>query len=188
MRLADTSGWAVAATMLLALVLITAPTLVHELGHAVAARGHGIRVGALVAMPEGPSITWTRRGLTFRVGLGLLRDMRSREPAGWVEINAAHVNRRAARQVLLAGPAAEGAFGVLLLAGATLSLPLGARICLVVTGIECIWSAVYNLVADGNGQTDGAQLRMLRTQVDRPPLQRYADPNRATSVAPPESE
>ena len=55
----------------------------------------------------------------------------------------------------------------------------------VVGGALGLCSAIGNIVSDGDGNSDGAQLRrMRRTPVEEP----YADPRAATSTAPPDTK
>jgi len=61
-------------------------TLVHEAGHALVARRFGVPTRELVAAPEGPAITIRRKQFVLRVGLGLGRDLRSKDPLGSFEI------------------------------------------------------------------------------------------------------
>jgi hypothetical protein len=177
--------WSTGATLvfgLLAVVLWPATVLVHELGHALVARLYGVDVEELVATPEGRAISVTIGGVPMRIGLGLKRERRSEEMAGWVKLRGAGLSARKERHILWAGPIAHGGFSILLLAiGGLAHLPNPVPLPLVASGACGLIDAVANVVRDGDGQTDGAQLRRIR----RLPV---PDPSDATSIPPPSTK
>jgi hypothetical protein len=106
----------------------------HELGHALVARLYGVDVEELVATPEGRAISVTIGGLPMRIGLGLKRELRSKEMAGWVKLREAGLSARKERHILWAGPIAHGGFSAMLLAiGGLAHLPAPVPLPLVVS-------------------------------------------------------
>jgi hypothetical protein len=174
-----------AGTLLLALAigLLVAPlsALAHEYGHALAARRCGL-VG--VALPR-----LDRGRFTWRLGFGLSRVLSARDGRGWVRLHPA-VPRRQAVAILVAGPAAELALAVGLLAVAlAVDVPATIRAMLAFGAFDCLAGAVATLVRREGGSGDGAQLRLRLAQDARRPRPaapaRTPDPHEATSFAPP---
>jgi hypothetical protein len=167
------------------LLLAPLATLVHEAGHALAARRYGVPVHALVSSGEGPSVAFsTRTGVQVRLGLGLGRDLRSSEPLGWVLVDSSRLAPREATIILLAGPAAQGLFGVLVLS-ATIALPMAtdARVLFALGALGTCANALSNLVGDAGGHSDGAKIRQLRASANAPSAVSIPqpDPRAATS-------
>jgi Zn-dependent protease len=159
-------------------VLLLALHPLSVLVHALVARSHGVEVRELVARPEGRTASFELFGLRVRMGMGLQREVGSRDPEGWVTFVGEEVSPHAARQILLAGPLASGAFGVVLLALAFAHFPPPGSLFLGLSAASNLMMMVGNLVPDKRGLSDGAQLRALRQP---PPV----DPNELTSVPPP---
>ena len=181
--------WSTGATLLfglLTVVLWPATVLVHELGHALVARRYGVAIEELVVAPEGRTIRFTIAGTPVRLGLGLKREHTSTEFEGWVRFRPGYLSSRAVARILWAGPLAHGTFSTLLvLTGLLAGLPAPLPLPCVVGGALGLCSAIGNIVSDGDGNSDGAQLRrMRRTPVEEP----YADPRAATSTAPPDTK
>jgi hypothetical protein len=161
----DLSPLATVLFGVLAVVLTPASVLVQELGHALVARVYRVPIEEVVVMPQGRTITVRRAGRAIRVGLGLKRTLRSTEPAGWVELKRSPATRRAAAQILLAGPLAEGMFGLaLVFTGVALPVPVPLPLAFVMAGALSVISAAHSLLSDGDGRSDGARLRRLRRQ------------------------
>jgi hypothetical protein len=182
----------------LAVLLSPMTVLVHELGHAVVARWHGVTVDEVVVMPEGRTVAVRIGGIPIRMGLGLKRELRSTAPGGWVRPRPGEISDRALIQILLAGPIAQGLFGAMMLAARSLAPPPDAlRSLLLIGGILALVGAVRNLQADADGRSDGARVRQLRRgaaaeprarpRVAKPPTPCRApeDPHTATFVPPP---
>jgi hypothetical protein len=193
------STWALLLFGLLAVLLTPVIVLVHELGHAIAARLHGLAVEEVVVAPEGRTVAVRIAGMPIRMGLGLKREFRSTTPVGWVRPRPGEISDRAAIQILLAGPIAEALFGAAMLAVRALDpppAPLGSL--LVIGGILSVGGAVSSLVRDHDGRSDGARIRQIRRAASSPTGARpkrttatpgssrgWQDPNAATSVPPP---
>jgi membrane-associated protease RseP (regulator of RpoE activity) len=170
----------------LAVTLWPAIVLVHELGHAVVARWHGVPVEEVVATPEGRTVSVRIGGIPVRIGLGLKREYRSIEPAGWTKVGQREISDRAAIQIFLAGPIASGLFGVLMLAvRVLLPPPEPLPAIFVLGGLSSIIGSACNLLADADGQSDGARIRQIRRMKHAQPPE---DPRAATSVPPPRQQ
>jgi membrane-associated protease RseP (regulator of RpoE activity) len=76
----------------------------HEAGHAIVAARCGAQIYEIAAAPEGPALRFRLAGVPVRIGLGLTRDGRSREPLGWVDMDTSTLTVEQYRRVLLAGP------------------------------------------------------------------------------------
>ena len=91
--------------------------------------------------------------------------------------------------ILRAGPAAEAAFGVLLIAVALLPQPRPLRILFAFYGITALASAWASLHARRYPNSDGSQIRRIRENDQRPapsvPDHAVDDRDARTSVAPP---
>jgi hypothetical protein len=163
-------GSLVGSLALLAVLLVMSPlgVLVHELGHAVTARRFGARVDEIVAAGEGPAVTATVGGARVRFGLGLTRDLRSREAAGWVQIVADEISAAQAIAVLRGGPLWQAAYGGVVSALA-IAAPLHVMptVLLVATALAQVWAAVANLAPDGSPESDGARIAAIRAGVAR---------------------
>jgi hypothetical protein len=159
----DTQTWPVILYAFpLALLLVPVGVFVHEVGHVLVARRHGATVKALVVAPEGPSVTVRVAGVPICLGLGLKRDLSSREAVGWVNVTSDPVTARQAIAILAAGPATECVYWTLLvLAGALTPLPALVRIILVV-GVFNLANAVAGFFSNREG-SDGQRIRRLRT-------------------------
>ncbi len=177
------------AYFLLALVLPPLATVVHEAGHALMARRYGLPIRAFVAAPEGPALTLRRDNLVLRVGLGLGRDLRSKEPEGWVLLELPALAPERAIAILRAGPLAEADFGALVIVLAALPQPWPTRIILVLNGIAMLASARVNLTDRSHPYSDGSQIQRIREhgRQQSPAVSRPAadDPLASTSTAPP---
>jgi membrane-associated protease RseP (regulator of RpoE activity) len=167
-------------------------TLVHELGHALAARREGVPVRALASEPEGPAVTFRRSGTFVRIGLGLGRDLKSRAPRGFVRLHFPDwITPEAAIRILRAGPLAEAAYGSLLLFGAALPLPTVPRIVLLLDAVGSMASARFNLSSTRHPWSDGAQIALIRAAVAAAPAEPlpepppWIDPRTRHSVPPP---
>lgn len=185
----DATSGPVFAYFLLALILPPLATVVHEAGHALIARRYGVPIRAFVASPEGPAITLRRHNLFLRVGLGLGRDLRSKEPEGWVLLELPTLAPERAIAILRAGPIAEAAFGSLVIALAVLPQPWSSRIILALNGLAMLGSAWANLSDRSHPYSDGSQIQRIRDhgRQHSPTVFRPAadDPRASTSVAPP---
>jgi len=173
----------------ISLVITPLSVIAHELGHALAARHYGADVSEFVASGEGPSATGSVRGIRVRLGLGLGRDLRSREAQGWVRIDFSTLTPQQMIRVLCAGPAAQALYGALLLVAMVLALgsPVLIPIMFGLCGAGSIVEAVLNLTRDGHGRSDGAKIRAIRAGVlvPAPTTRPQQSPRAQTSVAPP---
>lgn len=147
------------------LVLQPLGILVHELGHALTARRFGARVDSVVAAAEGPAVKTTVAGLHLHLGLGLGRDLRSREPAGWAQLALQDLTAAQTISVLRAGPIAQAAYGAIV-GGLALALPLATlpTVLIGTSATAAVASAVRNLNANGPPESDGARIAALRAR------------------------
>jgi hypothetical protein len=166
--------------LLIGLIASPLSGLVHEYGHALAARRAGL---AGVALPRIDRARFARR-----LGFGLTRWFSVRDPRGLVRLDPS-VARRDALAIIAAGPAAELALGVLML-GAALACrgSVAVTSALVFSALDCFTGTALTLWRAEGGYGDGRQLRwwLARRALPRaaaPPA--MADPHEATSVAPP---
>lgn len=149
-------------------VLSPLSTLVHEAGHALAARWLGVPIREVVVHGDGPGLVLTRSGVRFRLGLGLARDLRSKAPFGWVMMDLSGAGAREAIVILTAGSVAQALFGAVLL-GAAFIAPIAVdfQVLLAGVGLCGMSGAVLNLVLDGGGRSDGARIRRIRSEARR---------------------
>jgi membrane-associated protease RseP (regulator of RpoE activity) len=170
-------------------VLASLGTLVHELGHAMVARRHGVTVHELMSEPEGPALVFRRKNLVVRVGMGLGRDLRSRAASGWVLLESPRLETREAIEILRAGPLAQAALGTIELCLAAAPLPLLGRVMLALTGATTTFTAAANLLDRSHPGSDGSQIAWLQQHgVPRSAASPAAypdDPRASTSVPPP---
>jgi membrane-associated protease RseP (regulator of RpoE activity) len=156
------TGLSVIYALPLALLLMPVGIFVHEVGHVLVARRNGATVRALVVAPEGPSVTVRVAGVPICLGLGLKRDLRSREAMGWVDLRSDRLTARQAIAIFAAGPAAETAYWILVvLTGVLAPAPTIVRIVLI-AGVFNLANAVANLFTRKEG-SDGQMIRHLRT-------------------------
>lgn len=161
------SNWSLLEISLFAFVTVAVGpvgVLVHELGHAVAARRFGAPVRELVATPEGPALSLVVAGVKVRFGLALGREMRSKDPEGWVDMGLDELTAEQAITALRAGPLAEagyGAIGIVVLLAAR--LPTLPTVLLLMGLVGIVTSALANLRADGPPNSDGARIAALRS-------------------------
>jgi hypothetical protein len=150
--------------MLLALgfVLCPAAIAVHEAGHAIVAHRYGARVHEFVAAPEGPALRFVVAGARVRLGLGLLRDSRSREPLGWVDVDVSSLTDEQRRRMVLAGPVAQMAFGAVVLGVLTLApVSVDVHVVLGLSAGAVLLDGALNLTSD-DPRSDGGRIRQLR--------------------------
>src|SRR3954468_1575039 len=160
----------VEAAALFVVLLVISPlgVLVHELGHALTARRFGARVDELVAAGEGPALAATVAGTRVRVGLGLTRDLRSEEAAGWADIGVDGISAAQVIAVLRAGPLWQAAYGCLvavLAVAAPLDVLPTALVC--VAALRQVAMAMGNLAPNGAPESDGARIAAIRADVLR---------------------
>jgi hypothetical protein len=195
------STWATLLFGVLAVLSTPVMVLVHELGHAVVARWHGVRVEEVVVAPEGRTVAVRIGGVPIRIGLGLKREFRSTAPVGWLRRADADISDRALIQILLGGPIASAIFGALMLAARLLvPPPEPLAFFLLMGGSLSLLATVRNLQVNADGTSDGARIQQLRRGVlptpcahpdtAQPPLpprlsRPPQDPRAATSVPPP---
>ena len=148
----------------ISLVITPLSVVVHELGHALAARHYGADVQEFVASGEGPAATATVGGARVRLGLGLGRDLRSREALGLGPHRLLHADCAAGDPRALCGPGRPGPLRRPAVRRrpadprASVLLPVMLGLC----GAGSIAEAALNLTRDGHGRTDGAQVRAIR--------------------------
>lgn len=163
-------GTLVGALGLFAVALVLQPLgiLVHELGHAVTARRFGARVSEIVAAGEGPAFNASVGGTRVRLGLGLTRDLRSREAHGWAAIVFDELSASQVVTVLKAGPLWQTTYGAVVLVFAV-ALPLDTvpKVLFALTGLAQVLVARANLRPDGPANSDGAQIAAIRARIAR---------------------
>jgi hypothetical protein len=164
--------------LLIGLIASPLSGLVHDYGHALMARRAGL---AGVPLPRIDRARFARR-----LGFGLTRWLSARDPRGLVRLDPS-IPRRDALAIIAAGPAAELALGILLLAA---TLVCGASVAvtsaLAFSALDCFTGTVVTLWRAEGGYGDGRQLRWwLARPAPRPAAPAAADPHEATSVAPP---
>lgn len=145
------------------LVLQPLGVLCHELGHALTAKRFGARVNGVVATSEGPAVLMRIAGIPASFGLGLTRDLRSREPVGWAIVVVQDLTRPQAVAVLRAGPITQAIFGLAVVL-VVLALPLAIlpTVPFVMTGVSECASGLANLRPGRRPESDGSRIAALQ--------------------------
>jgi membrane-associated protease RseP (regulator of RpoE activity) len=160
--------WSLLETALFAFVVLAVGpvgVLVHEVGHAVAARRFGAPVSELVAAPEGPALSFVVAGVRVRFGLGLGRDLRSQEPHGWVDLAVDELTAEQAIVALRAGPLAQAVYGAVgCLVVVAVGMPAVPTLLLASALLGVVGSALASLRANGRPGSDGARIAVLRSR------------------------
>ena len=157
------SGLELVVLIIAGAALAPVGVLVHELGHAFAARRFGADVNEVVAAPEGGSLSFVLMGFRVRFGLGLGRDLRSTDPEGWALVAVEGLTAAQLIAVLRAGPRAEAIYGACVaIAALVADLPGLPTVLLVLGGLQTSVLALVNLGAGGPPTSDGARIAALR--------------------------
>ena len=155
---------------------------VHELGHALAARACGVPVREFVV--------GHRADVVVRVAGMRMRFGRATDDAvvqGYVGTDPNRASPADMVVIALAGPAAEALAAIALLAVASAGILDGfVNVLIVVIAIVAVCDAGHNLVPrERDGWLSDGRIVQLAREAMRNPAPADADPNEATSVAPP---